>query len=247
MGRKIRQAFVPESYDYILLSSDYSQIELRILAHLSKDKKLTEAFKEDRDIHTFTASLINSIDESAVTPDMRSQAKTVNFGIVYGMSAYGLSKALEIEPSKAQDFINAYFDRYEGVKVYLEETIEEAREKGYVSTIMNRRRYIPDIKSDNVRLRQFAERTAINAPIQGSAADIIKVAMIEIYNEFKKKRLKSSMILQVHDELVFEIYKEELKKVKKIVRDKMENIEKMRVPIKTNISIGKNWLDLTEI
>ncbi|MEE8359323.1 MAG: DNA polymerase I, partial [Candidatus Omnitrophota bacterium] len=193
MGRKIRQAFVPESNDYILLSSDYSQIELRILAHLSKDKKLTEAFKEDRDIHTFTASLINSIDESAVTPDMRSQAKTVNFGIVYGMSAYGLSKALEIEPSKAQDFINAYFDRYRGVKVYLEETIEEAREKGYVSTIMNRRRYIPDIKSDNVRLRQFAERTAINAPIQGSAADIIKAAMIEIYNEFKKKRLKSSM------------------------------------------------------
>lgn len=246
-GRKIRRAFVPGSDEYILLSSDYSQIELRILAHLSGDRKLIDAFKQDRDIHTFTASLINDIPEDKVTKEMRSQAKTVNFGIIYGMSAYGLSKSLEIEPEKAQGFIEAYFERYPDIKMYLDDTIGEARQNGYVTTLMNRRRYIYDITNENTRLRQFAERTAINAPIQGSAADLIKVAMIDVYSEFKAKRLKSRMILQVHDELVFEISKTELKNVKNIIKKKMESVMELKVPIKTNISVGANWLDLKEL
>ncbi|MBL7069325.1 MAG: DNA polymerase I [Candidatus Omnitrophica bacterium] len=247
MGKRIRQAFIPESDEYILLSSDYSQIELRILAHLSGDKRLIDAFKKDLDIHIFTASLVNDIPEEKVTPEMRMQAKTVNFGIVYGMSAYGLSRSLKIDPAKAQEFIDAYFERYPDVKLYMEDTIEEARGAGYVTTLMKRKRFIPDIRSENIRLRQFAERTAINTPIQGSAADIIKVAMIDIYNELGKKTLKSSMILQVHDELVFEVLKTELKKVKKIVKEKMENVVELKVPIKTNISVGNNWLDLKEL
>jgi len=247
MGKRIRQAFVPESDEFILLSSDYSQIELRILAHLSGDKSLIDAFKRDLDIHSFTASLVNGIPEESVTPEMRAQAKTVNFGILYGMSAFGLSKSLGIDPAKAQEFIEAYFERYPDVKVYIEDTIQEAREAGYVTTLMKRKRFIPDVISENVRLRQFAERTAINTPIQGSAADIIKAAMIDIHNEFKKEKLKSSMILQVHDELVFEALKTELKKVKVIVKEKMENVAKLKVPIKTNISVGKNWLDLKEL
>ncbi|MDB4349713.1 DNA polymerase I [Omnitrophica bacterium] len=247
MGRKVRQAFITASDKYILLSSDYSQVELRILAHLSGDSRLIDAFKNDRDIHAFTASLVYDIPEEKVTQDMRGQAKTVNFGIIYGMSAFGLSKSLEIEPAKAQEFIDAYFERYHDVKAYLDETIEEARQNGFVATLMKRRRYIPDIASENVRLRQFAERTAINTPIQGSAADLIKAAMIEVQNEFKRKRLKSSMILQVHDELVFEVLKTELKKVKKIVKEKMEHIAELKVPIKTNISVGRNWLDLKEL
>jgi len=220
-GRKIRQGFVPASDKHILLSSDYSQIELRILAHLSGDKRLAEAFGNDRDIHVFTASLINDVPEGKVTGEMRAQAKTVNFGIIYGMSAFGLSKSLGIEPGEAQRFIDAYFERYPDIKIFLDDTVREAREKGYVTTIMNRRRYIPDITSESARLRQFAERTAINTPIQGSAADIIKAAMIDIYGE--------------------------LKKVKKMVKEKMENVVKLKVPVKTNISVGVNWLDLKEL
>lgn len=247
MGRKVRKAFITASGNYILLSSDYSQVELRILAHLSGDEKLIEAFKNDRDIHTFTASLVNNVPEEKVTARMRSQAKTVNFGIIYGMSAFGLSKSLEIDLGRAQEFIDAYFERYSDVKAYLKKTIDSTKELGYVTTLMNRRRYIPDIASPNMRLRQFAERTAINTPIQGSAADLIKAAMIDIHNEFKKKKLKSCMILQVHDELVFEVHKDEIKTVKKIVRDKMEGIFDLKVPIKTNIAIGKNWLDLKDL
>jgi len=247
VGRKIRQAFVTESEKFILLSSDYSQIELRIMAHLSGDKRLIDAFKKDLDIHTYTASLVHGIPEDKVTQEMRSQAKTVNFGIIYGMSAYGLSKSLKIDPGKAQEFIDAYFERYTDVKMYMQDTIEETGENGYVTTLMKRRRYIPDIKSENVRLRQFAERTAVNTPIQGSAADLIKVAMINIHNEFKAKGLESSMILQVHDELVFEVSKTELKEVKRIVKKEMENVMKLKAPIKTNLSVGKNWLDLKEL
>lgn len=247
MGRKIRQAFVPASEKHILLSSDYSQIELRILAHLSGDRRLIDAFKRNLDIHRFTASLIHGLSEDKVTDDMRAQAKTVNFGIIYGMSAFGLSRSLRIEPEKAQEFIEAYFERYPDVKLYIDDVIEEAREAGHVTTLMKRRRYIPDITSANVRLRQFAERTAINTPIQGSAADLIKVAMIEIHKKLKAKKLKSSMILQVHDELVFDVLKTELKKVKKIVKDKMENVVELKVPIGVNVSVGKNWLDMKEL
>ena len=246
-GRKVRQAFIPESDGHILLSSDYSQIELRILAHLSKDDKLIEAFKKDRDIHTYTASLINDVEEDKVTKDMRARAKTVNFGIVYGMSAYGLSKSLQIAQDVAQQFIDAYFERYPGVKLFMEDTIKSTRELGYVTTLMKRKRFIPDITSDNVRMRQFAERTAINTPIQGSAADMIKRAMIDIQDEFKKKKLASSMVLQVHDELVFDVLKEELKKVKSIVKERMERVMELEIPIKTNMAIGKNWLNLKEM
>ena len=247
MGRKVRRAFVPESEKYILMASDYSQIELRVLAHLSGDKNLIKAFENNIDIHTYTASLVNNVDINDVTTQMRNQAKTVNFGIIYGMSAFGLSKSLEIDPAKAQDFINAYFERYPEVKNFIEQTVEEARAAGYVKTLFNRRRYIPDITRENVRLRQFAERTAVNTPIQGTAADIIKVAMIELEKEFRAKKLASRMILQVHDELVFDVLKTELKKAKKIVKDRMEKVVELKVPVKTNITVGSNWLDQKEL
>ncbi|MDP3786926.1 MAG: DNA polymerase I [Candidatus Omnitrophota bacterium] len=242
-GRQIRKAFIAGRKDCVIMSADYSQIELRVLAHFSGDKELVEAFKEDRDIHAHTASLVFGVDEAAVTPEMRSIAKTVNFGIVYGMSPYGLARDLKIEPSKAKEFIDSYFERYGRIKVYFEEMIEEAREKGYVTTILNRRRYIPEINSHNNSLRQFAERTAVNTPIQGSAADLIKVAMINIHRTIKEEGLESRMILQVHDELVFEVRKDEVEQMRKIVKAKMEQAAKLKVPIKVQIKVGKNWLE----
>lgn len=244
MGSRIRKAFIPKDKSSFIVSADYSQIELRILAHLSKDKTLIEAFKEDLDIHSYTASLIFGVDEKKVTDEQRSQAKTVNFGIVYGMSAYGLSKGLGIEVDRAQAFIDSYFERYPKVKTFIEDSIEEARINGFVTTLLNRRRYIPEIASENINLKNFAERTAINTPIQGTAADLIKLAMISIEDELLKRGWKSLMILQVHDELVFESPKSELDELKSLVRDKMENIMKLSVPIKVNISVGKNWLEL---
>jgi DNA polymerase-1 len=246
MGSMIRKAFIPKDKGSFIVSADYSQIELRILAHLSKDKALTEAFMEDRDIHAYTASLIFGLDEKKVSEEQRSQAKTVNFGIVYGMSAYGLSKSLNIEVEKAQAFIDSYFERYPKVKAFIEDSIEEARTNGFVTTLLNRRRYIPEINSENINIRNFAERTAINTPIQGTAADLIKLAMAGIEDELSKHGYKSLMILQVHDELVFEAPKEELEDLKKMVKDRMENIVKLEVPIRVNISVGKNWLELTK-
>lgn len=243
IGRQIRKAFIAGETDHLILSADYSQIELRILAHFSGDKELVEAFKEDRDIHKHTASLVFGVPEEEVTEDMRSAAKTVNFGIIYGMSPYGLSKDLGIEPAKAKEFIDSYFERYGKVKAYIEDIIEEARERGYVTTILNRRRYIPEISSRNNSIRQFAERTAINTPIQGSAADLIKVAMINIHNTIKEEKLKSKMILQVHDELVFEVPKKESDFIKEMVKTKMEGAAKLKVPIKVEIRAGKNWLE----
>lgn len=242
-GRQIRKAFIAGRKDCVIMSADYSQIELRVLAHFSGDKELVEAFKEDRDIHAHTASLVFGVDEADVTPEMRSIAKTVNFGIVYGMSPYGLARDLKIEPSKAKEFIDSYFERYGRIKVYFEEMIEEAREKGYVTTILNRRRYIPEINSHNNSLKQFAERTAVNTPIQGSAADLIKVAMINIHRTIKEEGLESRMILQVHDELVFEVRKDEVEQMRKIVKAKMEQAAKLKVPIKVQIKVGKNWLE----
>jgi len=244
LGRKIRKAFIPKDKNSYILSADYSQIELRILAHLSKDKALTEGFKEGLDIHTHTASLIFGVSQEDVTDEQRSQAKIVNFGIIYGMSAYGLSKDLGIEVEKAGVFIDSYFQRYPGVKTFIEDCIEEARQQGFVTTLLNRRRYIPEINSENINIRNFAERTATNTPIQGSAADLIKLAMIEIQKELEALKLKTLMILQVHDELVFEVPKEELDEVKELVRGRMENIMKLTVPIKVNISVGRNWLEL---
>ena len=243
-GRKIRKAFIPKSRDNMLISADYSQIELRVLAHLSGDKNLAKAFKEGLDIHAFTASLVFGIEEKDVTTEMRNMAKTVNFGIIYGMSPYGLSQSLKIEVDKAKEFIDAYFERYPDVKQYLEGLIEEAREKGFVTTILGRRRYIPEINSQDVRLRQFAERTALNTPIQGSAADIIKVSMISIEERLEKKGLDSKMVLQVHDELVFDVVKSECGEIYKIVKDGMENVIKLKVPVEAHIEAGKNWLEL---
>ncbi|MCM8781810.1 MAG: DNA polymerase, partial [Candidatus Omnitrophica bacterium] len=193
-----------------------------------------------------TASLIFNVPESKVTDEQRSQAKTVNFGIIYGMSAYGLSKDLDLEVEKAQEFIDSYFERYPKVREFIEECIEEARENGFVTTILNRRRYIPEINSENMNIRNFAERTAINTPIQGSAADLIKLAMIKIHKELQWQRLRALMILQVHDELVFEVPKDEIEDVIHLVKEKMETIMRLLVPIKVNVCVGKNWLELEE-
>lgn len=243
MGRRIRKAFVPGAKGRVILSADYSQIELRVLAHFSRDKELLEAFENDRDIHAHTASLIFGVGESGVTPEMRSIAKTVNFGIIYGMSPFGLSKELKIEVSKAKEFIDAYFEKYGRVKVFLEDLVEEARQNGYVTTILNRRRYLPEINSQNNSVRQFAERAAINAPIQGSAADLIKIAMINIHHLLKEKGLGSKMILQVHDELVFEVPDGEVDEMKEIVKTRMEEVVKLSVPVRVQVKTGKNWLE----
>ncbi|OIO34334.1 MAG: DNA polymerase I [Candidatus Omnitrophica bacterium CG1_02_40_15] len=242
-GRKIRKAFIGEKGNFIM-SADYSQIELRMLAHLSKDPELIAAFEKDRDVHSHTASLIFGVDEKEVTPEMRSNAKTVNFGIIYGISAFGLSKSLGIDPGSAQQFIDSYFERYPAVRVYMEDKIEEARSAGYVTTLFNRRRYIPEIKTGGMRERQQAERIAINTPVQGSAADLIKIAMINIYRVMKKENLKSLMTLQVHDELVFEVPRDELDKMKELVKEEMEGAVKLLVPIKVSVQYGKNWLEM---
>lgn len=241
IGRQIRRAFVPRPGSRKILSADYSQVELRILAHLSEDPKLVEAFKEDLDVHQFTATLLYNAQLSDVTREMRNVAKTINFSIVYGVSAFGLSQSLGISTSEAQTFIDSYFERYSKVKQYLENQKEEARRHGFLKTIFGRRAYFPDINSHNVNRRQFAERAAINAPIQGSAADIIKVAMIRIQNELAQKNLKSVMILQVHDELVFDILESELKQVELLVRSNMEQAYQLRVPLKVDLTTGASW------
>jgi DNA polymerase-1 len=243
MGRKIRRAFIAGRKGWSIMTADYSQIELRILAHFSADPELLKAFESGRDIHTHTASLIFDVKEGDVTPEMRSIAKTVNFGIIYGMSPFGLSRELKIEISKAKDFIDAYFEKYGRVKAFLGDLVEAARADGYVSTILNRRRYLPEINSRNNSVRQFAERAAINAPIQGSAADLIKIAMINIYNVMNEKKLKSKMLLQVHDELIFEVPPEEVKEMREIVRERMEQVVKLNVPVKVQVKVGDNWLE----
>ncbi len=245
-GRKIRKAFVAEK-SFCIMSCDYSQIELRILAHLSKDEELTNAFENEEDVHRHTAQLIFGAAKKDITDQMRQIAKTVNFGIIYGMSPYGLSKDLGIDQEQAREFIDSYFERYPRVRSFIDRQIEEAREIGYVTTLLNRRRYIPQINSQSLRERQFAERTAINTPIQGSAADLIKVAMIKIHNEIKKRGLRSRMILQVHDELVFEVFQKELEEMKAIVRERMEGVFELNVPIKVKIMSGPNWLEMEEL
>ena len=242
-GREIRKAFVPRNKDYVLLSADYSQIELRIIAHLSGDKSMIEAFNNGMDIHTATASRVFGVDANDVTRDMRRKAKTVNFGIIYGISAFGLSERLRIPRREAADIINNYFEKYPDIKKYMEKSIEFAREHGYVETIMGRRRYLPDINSANATVRSFAERNAINAPIQGSSADMIKIAMINIFDEFNRAKLKSKMILQVHDELVFDVYRDETDTVKKIVEEKMKTAMPLNVPVVVDINTGNNWLE----
>lgn len=244
LGREMRKAFVPRNDDYILLSADYSQIELRIIASLSKDENSCQAFKDGIDIHTATASKIFHIPLNEVTKDQRRYAKSVNFGIVYGISAFGLSEQLSIPRKEAQELIDQYFAQYPKIKTFIEESIKIAQEKGYAQTLMKRRRYLYDINSRNANLRNFAGRNAVNMPIQGSSADMIKKAMIEIYAEFNKLNLKSKLILQVHDELVFDVYKPELEKVKAIVEKEMkEALPLENVPIEVESNTGKNWLE----
>ncbi len=247
LGASIREAFVPsKGFDYIL-SADYSQIELRILAHLSGDDVLLEAFREGRDIHRYTASLIFSCCEDDVSDEMRENSKRVNFGIVYGMSPYGLAKDLKIDVKTAESFIDEYFTRYPKVKGYLDAQVAFVEKNGYVATILGRRRYIPEINNSNTALRQFAQRQAVNAPVQGSAADLIKLAMVCIQHQLRDAGLKSRMILQVHDELVFEVKSEEKDRLVLLVRQAMENAFAFKVPVKVKVYIGKNWLQLEEV
>ena len=240
-GRKIRKAFIPKDDKHILLVADYSQIELRILAHYAKDPVLIKAFNEKEDIHNRTAAEVFGVQLDEVTGSMRRVAKTANFAIIYGVSAYGLTQQTDLTLHEARDFINKYFERYPGIRDYMDSMKQFARDNGYVETMFNRRRYIPEINDRNNNIRQFAERIAINTPIQGTAADMIKLAMIEIHDKISK--LKSKMILQVHDELIFDVHLSEKDKMEKIVRDGMEKVVALKVPIIADIGFGQNWLD----
>jgi len=242
-GREIRKAFVPRNEEFTLLSADYSQIELRIIASMSRDEAMIEAFRNGMDIHTATAANIYGISPQEVTRDQRRNAKSVNFGIIYGISAFGLSENLGIARKEAAEIIEQYFNKFPGIKAYMDSTILLAREKEYVETLCGRRRYIRDINSANGVMRGFAERNAINAPIQGSAADMIKIAMIRIHDEFRKLHLKSRMIMQVHDELVFDLHRDETESVKEIVRSKMVNALPLEVPVEVEMNTGSNWLE----
>lgn len=243
-GREIRKAFVARDENHILLSADYSQIELRIIAELSKDQGMIDAFQSGQDIHKATAAKVYNVSLEEVTSDMRRNAKMVNFGIIYGISAFGLSERLNIPRKEAAAIIENYFDKYPRIKAYMDESIDLAREKGYVETIMGRRRYLRDINSSNHTVRGYAERNAINSPIQGSAADMLKIAMINIHKDFIDKGIRSKMLLQVHDELVFDVLKEELEIVKPIIENRMKNaIPSLTVPMEVGMGIGKNWLE----
>jgi DNA polymerase I len=243
LGREIRAAFTAEP-GHVLLAADYSQIELRLLAHFSKDPLLVEAYRRGDDIHTLTASQVFGVPPLMVTADHRRQAKVVNFGIVYGLSAFGLSQQLGIEPGEAKQFINAYFERYKGVRTFIDRTLDEARRDGKVKTLFGRVRPIPDINSKNANLRGFAERTAVNTPLQGTAADLIKIAMIRIDAAMRERGLKSRMTLQVHDELVFEVPPQELDTMKPLVKEHMEKVYALAVPLVADIGVGPNWRDL---
>ncbi|MFZ7102702.1 MAG: DNA polymerase I [Peptococcaceae bacterium] len=246
-GRRIRKAFIPSKDGHILFTADYSQIELRILAHIAQDEVLIGAFREGQDIHTRTASEVFNVPMDKVTKDMRRHAKAVNFGIVYGLSDFGLGRDLGINRKEAKRYIENYFARYSGVKIWIDKIIAEAREKGYVTTLCGRRRYLNDILSKNYNLRSFAERTAMNTPIQGSAADIIKIAMVNIYNELRDNQFTAKMILQVHDELVFEVPPQEISRLILLVKNEMENAYPLNVPLKVDMQVGFNWYDLETI
>jgi len=242
-GREIRKAFVPRDKDHILLAADYSQIELRIITHLSGDPAMTEAFREGLDIHAATAARVYKVPIEEVTKDMRRHAKAVNFGIIYGMSAFGLAERLGISRSEAASIIESYFKEYVGIQQYIKNNIEFARQHGYVETMLGRRRYLRDINASNSVVRNFAERNAVNAPIQGSSADMIKIAMANIHNELINRDLKSKMILQVHDELVFDACLDELEILKEIVNDKMTNALPLNIPVVVELNTGDNWLE----
>lgn len=243
LGREIRKAFTADNPECLFFSADYSQIELRIMAHLSGDQHMIEAFRSGEDIHAATAAKIYGIPVEEVSGDMRRKAKTANFGIIYGISVFGLAERLGIPRAESKELIEGYFRTYPRIKEYMDECIEVAKEKGYVETIFKRKRFLPDINSHNAVVRGYAERNAINAPIQGSAADIIKLAMVRIYNRFETEQLKSKMILQVHDELNFNVWKDELDRVKQIVLEEMENVVQLQVPLIADCGQGVNWLE----
>lgn len=243
MGREIRKVFVPEDENSIILSADYSQIELRVLAHIADDENLIDAFLNHSDIHTKTASEVFKVPIDQVTKLQRSNAKAVNFGIVYGIGDFSLAKDLKISRKEAKNYIDTYFERYPGVKRYMDNVIKQAEDNLYVTTIMNRRRFIPEIKNSKKMVKAFGERLAMNTPIQGSAADIIKMSMVNVYNILKSKNLKSKVILQVHDELILNVYKDELEEVKELVKNQMEDVMKLRVPLEVDINLGDNWYE----
>ncbi len=241
IGRNIRKAFIPQ-HDYIY-GADYSQIELRILAHMADVKSLQQAFKEGKDIHSKTASDIFKVPEKLVTSEMRRVAKAVNFGIIYGISGFGLGENIGVSAKEANEFIKTYLETYPGINEYMEKTIKDAKEKGYVKTMFGRKRNIPELKNTVYTIRQSGERIALNTPIQGTAADIIKLAMVKVYKALKENNLKSKMIIQVHDELVFDLYEEELEKLNKIVTDIMDNVYELKVPLNVSVNYGKNWFE----
>jgi DNA polymerase-1 len=244
LGKEIRKAFVPRNDDYILLASDYSQIELRIIASLSQDKHMCEAFNNGIDIHLATAAKIYKVSLDEVSKDMRRNAKSVNFGLIYGISAFGLSEQLGISRKEAQNLIDEYFNQYPQINTFIEESIAQAQTKGYVETILKRRRYLYDINSKNANLRNFAQRNAVNMPIQGTSADMIKKAMISIHQKMTEQNLKSKMILQVHDELVFDVYQPELEKLREMVEKEMkEALPLNNVPVEVDSNTGTNWLE----
>ena len=242
-GREVRKAFIPRNEDYVLLAADYSQIELRIIAALSEEETMMNAFKNGEDIHASTAAKVFNIPINEVTREQRSNAKTVNFGIIYGVSAFGLSNQTNLTRSEAKELIDTYYETYPKLKAYMSSQVDFARENGYVETVLNRRRYLKDINSRNAVVRGAAERNAVNAPIQGSAADIIKLAMINIHKRFEQENFKSKMILQVHDELVFDAHKDELIILKSIIKHEMENAFSLKVPLDVEIGVGNNWLE----
>ncbi len=243
LGRKIRKVFIPSDKNYILLDADYSQIELRVLAHITGDKNMIEAFNSNEDIHTTTASKVFGIPINEVSSIMRSRAKAVNFGIVYGIGDFSLAQDIGVTKKEAKRYIDEYLDKYSSVKEYMSETVEKGREMGFVTTVFNRRRYLPELKSSNFHMRAFGERVAMNTPIQGTAADIIKISMVRVYNELKKRKLKSRLILQVHDELIIETEKTELDEVSKLLKDCMENAVSLAVPITVDVKYGETWYE----
>jgi DNA polymerase-1 len=242
-GREVRKAFVPADADHVLLSADYSQIELRIMAELSGDQYMKEAFLSGEDIHRATAARVFGVHTSMVDSDMRSKAKMVNFGIIYGISAFGLSQRLRIPRSEAKDIIDSYFAQYPGIKMYMDSCVNAAKDTGYAITMKGRKRYLADINSGNATVRGFAERNAINSPIQGTAADMIKIAMIRIHHKISTSNLKSKMILQVHDELLFDVLKSELDAVTELVRHEMMHAMEFSIPLEVGIGHGNNWLE----
>ncbi|GAL69530.1 DNA polymerase I [Jejuia pallidilutea] len=242
-GRQVRKAFIPRSEEYTLLAADYSQIELRIIAALSKEETMIEAFKNGEDIHASTASKVFNVPIEEVTREQRSNAKTVNFGIIYGVSAFGLSNQTNLSRAESKELIDTYYATYPKLRSFIHEQVDFARDNGYVQTVLGRRRYLKDINSRNAVVRGAAERNAVNAPIQGSAADIIKIAMINIYNKLQEGNFKTKMLLQVHDELVFDVYKPELENVKTLVKTEMESAFKLEVPLDVDLDTGDNWLE----